>query len=756
MLVGWRFCFPVLLALMIPAKGTAQVFWSHDFGSPGGYRVTKGTEHSDGSRNHFGRAYHNNGNPNLVGVADTLSLDVDGVSLTGSTNDHYLLARDLDQVPGSSSATMTILFENIDISGQDNIALEVSLAEDDAASGEDWDHDDYVHFDHTIDGNSTWTPTLWVENDGSHFNSTPFIDADHDGTGEGPALTDTFQTFQGLITDTGTTLDLRVTFRLNSDEEDIAIDRLALISQPSSHTLSIAGLTPNGNFSTDCSAGDSVQVAFITSGTFDSSNVFSAQLSDSTGAFTSPLTIGDLPRSGHSPSDTIPAVIPPGTQGDHFRIRVVASTPAVTGPDNGTDLPVSGPSLPAGEVLVNEFSNGPEGKQEYLELLVTGNSCSHTDLRHVILDDNNGKFGSNGISKGHVRLSNAPQWNCFPTGNTILLYNDQDPNPALPPDDPTDSNDDSTYVIPADSDLLESCSSLPDASPSDKSYGPCLYASGGSWSMFGWRNGGDAVQVRDQQGNYMHGISYGDLKPAGPDSIHLSTNGGGRVVQFDHQVDNDPTKAGNFASAPVASAESPGQPNNTANKTFIRSLGCEALPVEWLAFEAQPEQGEVHLEWAVVTGPERSAFEVERSRDGKTFIPLATIPSTGPGYQPVSYQYVDSHPWPQVSYYRIRRTDPDGKVFSSPVRAVQMKTASRELALLKAHPQGNLLQVHYRTGRAKHATLQLMDVWGRILYEAELSSDQGVHPVPMGTKARGIFLIRLQNDQERVLRKLIR
>lgn len=90
-------------------------------------------------------------------------------------------------------------------------------------------------------------------------------------------------------------------------------------------------------------AGAAVSVPFTITGTFNAGNVFTAQLSNASGSFASPVSIGTL--SGTS-GGTILATIPAGTAtGTGYRIRVVSSNPAFNGTDNGTNLTIN--ALPA-------------------------------------------------------------------------------------------------------------------------------------------------------------------------------------------------------------------------------------------------------------------------------------------------------------------------------------------------------------------------------------------------------------------------
>jgi len=106
----------------------------------------------------------------------------------------------------------------------------------------------------------------------------------------------------------------------------------------------ITNVTVNG--SPFC-AGQSVTVSYTVSNTgtqFSTNNVFTAQLSDSLGNFSSPVAIGSVTsrRSGN-----INAVIPPGTlEGKHYRIRITSTNPALISNPNGSDLVILAPPSP--------------------------------------------------------------------------------------------------------------------------------------------------------------------------------------------------------------------------------------------------------------------------------------------------------------------------------------------------------------------------------------------------------------------------
>ncbi len=149
------------------------------------------------------------------------------VQFTGSPDGSYFFAaQDLDGKGNSKIHTMT--FTGIDIAGQSNLEFSILLAEDDNGTNENWDSTDYFFIEYQIDGGG-YQKLLAVETAGG-TNTVPRIDTDFDGTGDGAEITSTWTNFSASITGTGSTLDIKITARLDAGDEDIAFDHLRVES----------------------------------------------------------------------------------------------------------------------------------------------------------------------------------------------------------------------------------------------------------------------------------------------------------------------------------------------------------------------------------------------------------------------------------------------------------------------------------------------------------------------------------------------
>jgi hypothetical protein len=84
--------------------------------------------------------------------------------------------------------------------------------------------------------------------------------------------------------------------------------------------------------------GVSFNVPFTATGSFNTGNSFTAQLSDASGSFASPTPIGSISgMTSGSIQATAPLDIPAGTG---YRVRVVSSNPSIIGSDNGENLSI--------------------------------------------------------------------------------------------------------------------------------------------------------------------------------------------------------------------------------------------------------------------------------------------------------------------------------------------------------------------------------------------------------------------------------
>ena len=147
------------------------------------------------------------------------------------------------------------------------------------------------------------------------------------------------------------------TFAINDGGTSYSAQRSFTTLSPTIST----GTINNSPFCVTASAGSAVSVPFTSVGTF-TGNTYTAELSSSTGSFTTPTPIGTLASDLNA--GTIDATIPQSTAtGTGYRIRVISSNPSVIGTDNGTNLTINLPAISIGPNGIQNINAGVNGTQ---------------------------------------------------------------------------------------------------------------------------------------------------------------------------------------------------------------------------------------------------------------------------------------------------------------------------------------------------------------------------------------------------------
>ncbi|AEA44795.1 gliding motility-associated C-terminal domain-containing protein [Fluviicola taffensis] len=231
------------------------------------------------------------------------------------------------------------------------------------------------------------------------------------------------------------------------------------------------------------------------------------------------------------------------------------------------------------QLIINEVSQG-SGTEEYVELLVIGTPSCQTptpciDLRGIVLDDNNGYFAAgsgNGIAPGAIRFANSTFWSCIPQGTMIVIYNDNERNPAIPTDDVSMTDGNCRLIIPVNSNLLEGQTTSPTNSVATYPASAGWTIGGGNWSQLGMANGGDSFQIRSSitATTPSHSVSWGGNNTN--TIIYFSGAAGSKVFSMTNNTNNNPATQANWTSGNVGTNETPGAANNTANSAWIGSM----------------------------------------------------------------------------------------------------------------------------------------------------------------------------------------
>jgi hypothetical protein len=186
--------------------------------------------------------------------------------------------------------------------------------------------------------------------------------------------------------------------------------------------------------------------------------------------------------------------------------------------------------------------------------------------------------------------------------------------------------------------------------------------------------------------------------------------------------------------------------------------GCDPpvtiLPIELLSFTATPAGNKTELQWTTASELNNSMFTVERTTDGSEFKEIAKVEGAGTSSSLRSYSATDHSPVPGINYYRLKQTDHDGaSTWSNIVSARINESADGPVWISAASGQDVDVQL---SGSASSATVELVDMTGRIVYGYTISPENSYIRINIQSLPAGVYILRATNGTQTLTRKIVR
>lgn len=171
----------------------------------------------------------------------------------------------------------------------------------------------------------------------------------------------------------------------------------------------------------------------------------------------------------------------------------------------------------------------------------------------------------------------------------------------------------------------------------------------------------------------------------------------------------------------------------------------DPLPVKLLFINLAKSGSSFVIRWKTAQETKFSHFEVQRSRDGRTFEAVGSVPGEGTGS---SYAFTDGEPFPNISYYRLKMTDEDGTFKYSAL--VTGTLAMREQPFVFPNPGGSQITIG---GLVKGDEIRIYSTSGLLVQSRDMAVD-GEWKLNMEGKAKGIYTAFIDNATSGFSQKL--
>lgn len=222
------------------------------------------------------------------------------------------------------------------------------------------------------------------------------------------------------------------------------------------------------------------------------------------------------------------------------------------------------------------------------------------------------------------------------------------------------------------------------------------------------------------------------------------------------------TYKGTLQLAPVYSIGSSRVGAETAAQdfsVFATGLAPTALPVKLVRFAALPLANDALLQWTIADAVNFSHFDLERSRDGKQFERVGTVPFSS---EMTAYHYQDSSARRLVQlvptiYYRLKLVDLDGS--SSYSRIVPVTFAADDKT---DQPVGypNPFQGRLTASVPPQASsIELLTLQGQLMLSrsiAPVNTPSEITLTGLDNLPSGVYILRIQTPGKTINRQLVK
>ena len=556
------------------------------------------------------------------------------------------------------------------------------------------------------------------------------------------------------------------------------------------YTLKVDNVTASSL--TPCPA-STITVTGNATGVYNAGNIFTAQLSNASGSFSSPVSIGTVTASpvGLLQPISINATLPfPLGNGTGYRIRIVASLPLVTGIDNGQDIVINKPALGADKSITISCANGTAdittlynttgltavysaatpaaAVPGVYNLFVTNtNGCKDTALI-TVLDASTATVPAAGSNSktANRECTDAQGWTYYYFDNgTPTDFSDDIRLLSLKKNgNSIGTLGDGTFQLKVAATAGAGTNRAVNVASPLVTSGTQFYSMNRYWNITPTTQPASSVGVRFYYNTQDLADVNGDYPPGNAAHTQLSL--------YKLQGGNpDPTT--NWAGASVANYYSNGATPNLTTWTYT-DLGnnrhqaeflvgsfsgggagailTSPLPVNFISFNVTVASDKVQLTWATATEINSKDFKVQRSLDGTSFETITSIPAAGNSSNLRNYKFDDVQSMDlagSVVFFRIVETDIDGGLQYTNTKNVKIPGGKNKFTLLY-NPVQNEALLKYECAEKDKVQIRVVDHLGRIISVTEQVVRLGINEVRLqtGSLTKGIYEVELTGSKD--------
>ena len=413
----------------------------------------------------------------------------------------------------------------------------------------------------------------------------------------------------------------------------------------------------------------------------------------------------------------------------NWAIRAFGS--ASPGVIDGTDDRLT---VPTNKIIINEFSQGSLGTNEWIELVITEDGTNIQGVYFTVPPSPYTDYSTKSVQLKKI----YPDFSSVSKGSIIVIYDGGvlPKDPTLPVDDTNFS--DGRIVIPhTNTTFLESGAAFPNI-----------------------RDLGDNIGLLTDGGAGIHAISYSGDRTRMTVSSLFGPGSWGQVIilnpvddnQSAHYTEGTDVQAGNSVNwvDTTAAGATPGALNGGNNNS---------LPVELSSFSASVIGTGVKLSWRTETEVRNYGFEVERKvgsgqSSAGNYEKIGFVIGNGNSNSPKLYSFVDENVTGGKYSYRLKQIDTDGEFEYSKAIEIDLGSPGKfELSQNYPNPFNPVTTIKYTLPESGNIKLTLYNILGQeVKTLVNEFKESGVHTINFNASElnSGIYIYRIAIHSDKI------
>ncbi len=191
--------------------------------------------------------------------------------------------------------------------------------------------------------------------------------------------------------------------------------------------------------------------------------------------------------------------------------------------------------------------------------------------------------------------------------------------------------------------------------------------------------------------------------------------------------------------------------SNFSPFTLASKMNSNLLSVSFVSFESRCENNQTMLTWATASELNNNYFEVQKSIDGKNWIPLSKINGAGNSTQIRNYKYLDVSAQKSSSLYRLKQVDFNGNYIYSNIIASKNCGEDLQESVIYPNPTTGMIYIQTSGDPEDVRFVEVYNLLGEKIfgYKGFLSS------IDFGGLENGVYYIHILYDSNTVVKKIV-